>query len=91
MLQYLIEYSLGRWAITGYLNWFPRRIINRTIAVTSPCSTVSGVVNNRRTLTHQLGSFQIGNQAGAQALRSAQELAYQTLTAREAALLQARA
>ena len=87
--EMLVEYSLGRWAITRYLNRFPRGVINGAIAVTSPWSTVSSVVSSRRTLTHQSGSFRIGNQAGVQALRSAQELAYRKLTVREAALLQA--
>ena len=34
--EMLVEYSLGRWAITRYLNRLPRRIINGTIAITGP-------------------------------------------------------
>ena len=34
--EMLVEYSLGRWAITRHLNRFPRRIIDGTITVTGP-------------------------------------------------------
>ena len=39
--EMLVEYSLGWWAITRYLNRLPRRIIDGTITVASPWSTVS--------------------------------------------------
>ena len=46
-------------------------------------------MSDPRILTHQSGSFRIGNQAGAQGLRFALELAFRKLTVREAPLLQA--
>ena len=57
MLQYLIEYSLGRWTITRYLNRLPRRIINSTIAVTSPCSTVGTLSQQSKNIDSPVGFF----------------------------------
>ena len=55
--EMLVEYSLGRWAITRYLNRLPKRIINSTIAVTSPWSTVSTLSQQSKNINSPVGFF----------------------------------
>ena len=55
--EMLVEYSLGWWAITRYLNRLPIRTIDGTITVSSPWSTVSTLSQQSKNINSPVGFF----------------------------------